>query len=244
MGGTSSEHDISIKSGEKILTNIDRKRYHVSSIIITRDGEWIFSDAPSEHIEFSRAIPRLHDMHPDCVFIALHGPFGEDGRVQGLLDLMGIPYTGSGCTASGLAMDKILSKRIIKQIGITVPDEIILTLDEWKVNRDAFIERVTSTLGFPCIVKNPVQGSSLGLAFPQTQAEFPDAIEQVLGFGDTLMVERMVHGREVTCGVLSMHETGQIHPRRHRRNHPRRPPRRYTRPHPIHRAQSPHRHRV
>jgi D-alanine-D-alanine ligase len=210
MGGTSSEHDISIKSGTKVLEFLDQEIYTVSSIEITREGEWVFSDTPGEYVEFSRAIPRLRDMHPDCVFIALHGSFGEDGRIQGLLDLMNIPYTGSGCAASGLAMDKILSKRVMKQVGVTVPDEIIITLKEWKADREGNTERITSTLGFPCIVKNPVQGSSLGLTFPQTEAEFADAVEQVLGFGDTLMVERMVHGREITCGVISMHETGEL----------------------------------
>ena len=210
MGGTSSEHDISIQSGEMIVEKLDHSMYTVSSIQITRDGEWVFSTASDDSVEFSHAIPLLHDMHPDCVFIALHGPFGEDGRIQGLLDLMGIRYTGSGCAASSLAIDKILSKRVMKQVGVAVPDEIIITLDEWKIDRDGLTERVDSILGFPCIVKNPVQGSSLGLAFPQTITEFTDAMEQVLSFGDTLMVERMIHRTEVTCGVITLQDTGEL----------------------------------
>lgn len=210
MGGTSSEHDISIQSGEMILDHLDQSLYQISSIEITRDGEWLFSNAIGDYVEFSRAIPRLRDLHPDCVFIALHGPFGEDGRIQGLLDLMGIRYTGSGCAASALAMDKILSKRVIKQLGVSVPDEVIIHLDEWKSDREGLTERVKVVLGFPCIVKNPLQGSSLGLAFPQTVNEFGDAMEQVLGFGDTLMVERMIQGTEVTCGVLTQPDSGEL----------------------------------
>lgn len=210
MGGTSAEHDISIQSGKMILDKLDHSTYRVSSIVISKGGEWVFTETPGEYVEFSRAIARLRDLDPDCVFIALHGPFGEDGRIQGLLDLMGIAYTGSGCAASGLAMDKILSKRVMKQVGVSVPDEIIITLDEWKADRAGLTQRVGATLEFPCIVKNPTQGSSLGLAIPQIEDEFGDAVDQVFPFGDTLMVERLIRGREVTCGVISMHDTGEI----------------------------------
>ena len=206
MGGISSEHDISIQSGEMILDNLDTDTYKVSSIVITRDGEWLFSDEPGEYMEISRAIPKLRDMHPDCVFIALHGPFGEDGRIQGLLDLMGIPYTGSGCSASGLAIDKIRSKQIMRHVGVSVPDAIEFTLHDWKLDGEGIAHRVSESLGFPCVVKNPRQGSSLGMAIPKTADEFNDAVEQVLGYGYTLMVERLVHGTEVTCGVLDLEE--------------------------------------
>ena len=211
IGGISSEHDISIKSGENILANLDLDTYKVSSIEITRDGEWLFSDALGEYVEISRAIPKLRDIHPDCVFIALHGPFGEDGRVQGLLDLMGIPYTGSGCSASGLAIDKIRAKRIMKQVGVTVADDIEFTLHDWKNDRDGLTHRIEQSLGFPCVVKNPRQGSSLGMAIPKSLEDFPPAVDQVLGYGYTLMVERMIHGTEVTCGVLDSEDgVGEI----------------------------------
>lgn len=206
MGGISSEHDISIKSGEMILDNLDMDTYKVSSIEITVDGEWLFSDALGEYVEISRAIPKLRDMHPDCVFIALHGPFGEDGRIQGMLDLMGIPYTGSGCSASGLAIDKIRSKQIMKHVGVSVPDAIEFTLHDWKRDREGLTHRVQESLGFPCVVKNPLQGSSLGMTIPKTVDEFGDAVGQVLGYGYTLMVERLIHGTEVTCGVFDLEE--------------------------------------
>jgi D-alanine-D-alanine ligase len=202
MGGISSEHDVSIRSGEMVLDNLDLEKFNVSSIEITRDGEWLFSDALGEYVEISRAVSKLRDMHPDCVFIALHGPFGEDGKIQGMLDLMGIPYTGSGCSASGLAIDKVRSKRIMKQVGVTVPDEIEFTLSDWKLDREGITHRVEESLGFPCVIKNPCQGSSLGMAIPQTVDEFNDAVTQVFGYGYHLMVERLIHGTEVTCGVL------------------------------------------
>ncbi|MFP6583816.1 MAG: D-alanine--D-alanine ligase [Candidatus Hydrogenedentota bacterium] len=204
MGGISSEHDISIQSGENILANLDAEEYKLSSAVINRDGEWIFSDAPEDYLELSQAVPRLRELHPDCVFIALHGPFGEDGRIQGMLDLLGIPYTGSGCAASALAMDKVRSKAIMKQKGVVVPDEVVFTLHDWKEESESITHRVGDYLGFPCVLKNPHQGSSLGMAIPQSTEEFSDAVMKVFGYGYTIMVERMINGTEVTCGVLDV----------------------------------------
>lgn len=210
MGGISSEHDVSISSGEMILEGLDKEKYKISYVEITRDGEWLFSDAVGEYLEISRAIPKLRDLHADCVFIALHGPYGEDGRVQGMLDMLGIPYTGSGCSASGLAIDKIRAKLVAKQVGITVADEVVFNQHDWKDNHEALTTQVADFIGFPCVVKNPRQGSSLGIAMPQSAEEFGDAVTQVLGFGYTLMVERMIHGREVTCGVLDVGDSGAV----------------------------------
>lgn len=204
MGGISSEHDISIQSGENILANLDGEDNKLSSAVINRDGEWIFSDAPGDYLELSQAVPRLRELHPDCVFIALHGPYGEDGRIQGMLDLLGIPYTGSGCAASALAMDKVRSKAIMKQMNVTVPDAVIFTLHDWKENSESITHRIEDYLGFPCVLKNPHQGSSLGMAIPQAVDELADAVTKVFGYGYTIMVERMIHGTEVTCGVLDV----------------------------------------
>lgn len=210
MGGISSEHDISIQSGNNILSNLDDEGNKLTSATITRDGEWVFSDALEDYLDLSEAVPRLRELHPDCVFIALHGPYGEDGRIQGMLDLLGIPYTGSGCAASGLAMDKVRSKAIMKQKGVTVPDEVVFTQHEWREDPAALTHRVEDYLGFPCIVKNPHQGSSLGIAIPQSVEEFDEAVNQVLGYGYTLMVERMIHGTEVTCGVLDIEGSDDV----------------------------------
>ena len=166
----------------------------------------MFPGAEREYLEIGAAIPRFRALQPDCVFIALHGPFGEDGRMQGLLDMLGILYTGSGCAASALAIDKVRSKVIAKQAGIGVADEVVLTLHEWNQDPDAITALVEKTIGFPCVVKSPVQGSSLGMAIPQTQEEFRAAIEEVFGFGYSLMVEKYIEGLEVTCGVLDLDE--------------------------------------
>ena len=91
MGGMSAEYEVSMKSGANVLANIDREAYKVSPVEITRQGEWVFEGEEREFLDLSQALPKLHALHPDCVFIVLHGPYGEDGRLQGMFDLLGIP---------------------------------------------------------------------------------------------------------------------------------------------------------
>ncbi|MCL4218970.1 MAG: D-alanine--D-alanine ligase A, partial [Candidatus Hydrogenedentes bacterium] len=124
MGGLSSEHEVSLKSGAMVAGSLDRARFRVTPVVITRTGEWKF---PGEAVlSMGAGLTRLGEEQVDCVFLALHGPFGEDGRMQGLLDLLDIPYTGSGCAASALAMDKIRSKAVVRDAGLRVAKEAIL----------------------------------------------------------------------------------------------------------------------
>lgn len=206
MGGISSEHDISLKSGNMVLQHIDSEKYKVSSITISRAGEWVFSDEPDEYLEISHAIPILREIHPDCIFIALHGPYGEDGRIQGMFDMLGMPYTGSGCRASAIAIDKIRSKQLVAHQGIQVADDFMFTLLDWNDDADAIVARTQESLGFPCVLKSPFQGSSLGMAIPQSEGDFREAVKELSGYGFTLMVERYLKGTELTCGVLDFEE--------------------------------------
>lgn len=206
MGGMSAEYDISMKSGNQVIAHLDPDVYKITPVEITRAGEWIFPGDEKEYLEISAAIPKLRALHPDCVFIALHGPFGEDGRMQGLLDLVGIPYTGSGCSASGLAIDKIRSKALMQHAGILVPGEVVFTNAEWDRDSSAVVAAITEALGFPCVVKNPVQGSSLGMAIPQTEDELRSSLEEIFGFGYRVMAEKYIEGTEVTCSVLDLDE--------------------------------------
>lgn len=202
MGGVSSEHEVSLKSGAMVAGNLDRSRFDTTPVIITRDGQWKF---PSERaLSVGAGLARLEELGVDCVFIALHGPFGEDGRVQGLLDVFGIPYTASGCAASALAMDKIHSKAVVRQAGVRVADQIILQRSEWDHAFEQVMTRVNSEIGFPCLIKSPCQGSSLGMAIPKDAAAFRTALLEVFAYGDLVMVEKFVKGVEVTCAVLDV----------------------------------------
>ncbi|MFA6243409.1 MAG: D-alanine--D-alanine ligase family protein [Candidatus Hydrogenedentales bacterium] len=202
MGGVSSEHEVSLKSGAMVAGSLDRERFEITPVVITREGQWKF---PGEQLrEIFEALPSLLARKVDCMFIALHGPFGEDGRIQGMFDVLGIPYTASGCAASALAMDKIHSKAVVRQAGVTVAKDLVLLRSEWDAGDAAVLERVEREIGFPCLIKSPCQGSSLGMAIPRDAADFKKSLLNVLAYDDRVLVERFVKGPEVTCGVLDV----------------------------------------
>jgi D-alanine-D-alanine ligase len=146
----------------------------------------------------------LCESRVDCVFLALHGPFGEDGRIQGTLDLLGIPYTGSGCGASAIAMDKVRTKALAEHAGVKVAPQYVIRKPEWLAGTEGWIARVTETFGYPCVVKDPCQGSSLHMAIPADASGFRDAVNQIFQVTSWLMVEKYLTGPEVTCGVLDV----------------------------------------
>ncbi|MCX5757366.1 MAG: D-alanine--D-alanine ligase [Candidatus Hydrogenedentes bacterium] len=215
MGGMSAEHDVSLVSGSNVAERLDRDAFDVTPVMISRDGLWSFpGDAP---VDIFDAVRGLKARRVDCAFIALHGAYGEDGRLQGFLDLLGIPYTSSGCMGSGLAMDKLRSKAVAAQAGIPVAAHCTVTAAEWRADPDG----IRAKIGFPCVIKSPCQGSSVGLAIPHAPKAFGpcqgssvglaiphapkafgEAIESVFAYGDTVMVEQYVTGIEVTCSVL------------------------------------------
>jgi D-alanine-D-alanine ligase len=129
----------------------------------------------------------------DVVFLALHGGRGEDGTVQALLDLTGVPYTGSGHLASALAMDKDLSKRLFRSVGVSTPDWLMAPVAT---------ERVSAELGFPCVVKPSKQGSTVGLSLVRDPNDLQDAIGLARQFDDEVMIEEFIPGRELTVGIL------------------------------------------
>ncbi|MBI5091509.1 MAG: D-alanine--D-alanine ligase [Candidatus Hydrogenedentes bacterium] len=202
MGGASSEHDVSIKSGTMVAGNLDRNRFEITPVTITRDGKWKFPGEPLKAIH--DALPHLRAINTDCVFLALHGPFGEDGRIQGMFDLLGIPYTGSGCAGSALAMDKVRSKAVVRDAGIRVANQLVVLRREWDADAGAVVRKVDAELGFPCVIKSPCQGSSLGMAIPQNADEFRESMPEVLGYDDRVLAEEYITGTEVTCGVVDL----------------------------------------
>jgi len=176
-GGSSSERDISLKSGKAVL-----------SALKGRFPDVVFIDVKEE--EFARQVERAGI---DLAFIALHGRFGEDGTVQGILDGMGIPYTGSGPAASRLAMDKFLSKERFAAAGLATPGGRLVEAGAAVPHGDT---------GFPCVVKPRYEGSSIGLTVVLSEKEFPAAMEKASRAGQDIIVEDFVPGREITVGVL------------------------------------------
>lgn len=200
MGGMSSEHEISLISGRKVTYALDREKYDTTAVTILKTGEWMFPGVPTMSIY--EGILELKRRGVQCVFLALHGPYGEDGRVQGLLDLLGLPYTCSGCAASAIAMDKIRSKSLMRQAGVHVARDVVVTSTQWQTARDAIFAQVEKEVGYPCVVKPSGQGSSVGMAIVEDADGLAASIPGAAGYDGCVMLEQFIAGTEVTCGVL------------------------------------------
>jgi D-alanine-D-alanine ligase len=183
-GGRSSEHEISIASGRSVLAGLVEAGYDAESIEIAPTGTWA--------IEAER--PDRLFAGFDVVFPVLHGPFGEDGTVQGLLELAEVPYVGAGVAASALAMDKDLFKAVMRDKGIPVPRSVTL--------RAGHAGRLESPFGLPTVVKPSRLGSSYGITIARSDDELERGLELAFSHDDKVLVEEYVAGVEVECGVL------------------------------------------
>jgi D-alanine-D-alanine ligase len=228
MGGPSPERDVSLHSGQQVIRALDPARYDVLPVEITREGQWLprpellrlsppgapggTPDPPAAGTALASTPKRIDEVvgsgAVDVAFIALHGPYGEDGTVQGLLELLGIPYTGSGVLASALAMDKLRSRQVLQANGIAVPAYSVVDGGRWPGNRDDVAARVARDLGYPCVVKPNAVGSSIGVSIVRDEAGLPEAVERALEYGDVVLVEEYLRGTELTCAVLEEPETG------------------------------------
>ncbi|MCM8789929.1 MAG: D-alanine--D-alanine ligase [Candidatus Omnitrophica bacterium] len=184
MGGPSSERKISLKSGKAVFEALRAAGVNVVAVDIKTDS-------------VKDNILLLKRIRPDCVFIALHGRFGEDGSIQSILDSLSIPYTGSGERASSLAMDKIASRRIFEAAGLAVPKYKELNKNSRHSNFKFFRH-----LGFPLVVKPATHGSSIGLSIIDRKKDFKKAVELAFRFDEKIIVEKYIKGRELTVGIL------------------------------------------
>lgn len=200
MGGMSSEHEVSLMSGAKVVEALDRARFNITPVTIEKNGDWAFPGAPA--VSIYDALPRLKAAAPDCMFLALHGEYGEDGRIQGLLDLLDLPYTSSGCAASALCMDKVRSKAVVAEQDIRIAAHVALDAATWAEDPSAVIDAVRDGLGFPCVVKPSCLGSSVGIRIPDNEFKLREAIELAIKAGGDVLIEEFISGREVTCAVL------------------------------------------
>jgi D-alanine-D-alanine ligase len=184
MGGPSSEREISLKSGKAVFSALKEAGVEAVTINITTDN-------PQENASL------LKKYNLDCVFIALHGCFGEDGTIQGILEEMHLPFTASGVKASKLAMDKIGSLEIFSRGGLCVPKSQFLEKIAYQKEK-AF----TSQFGFPLVVKPANHGSSIGLSLPENERQLPAAIELAFKFDGNIIIQEYISGRELTVGIL------------------------------------------
>jgi D-alanine-D-alanine ligase len=182
-GGRSGEHEISLRSAESIIAGLDRAKYEVQRIFITPEGRWE-----------PRALSPEPGANPgiDVVFPILHGTFGEDGTVQGLLELADLPYVGAGVLASAVAMDKEVTKRLLVERGLPVAEYVTVTRGH----------QPNINFPFPLFVKPANLGSSVGISKVKTCAELPAALDLAGQYDRKILVERGIAGREFECSVL------------------------------------------
>jgi len=204
MGGRSSEHDISVASARSVVDGLDSARYDVRAIEIGQDGRWQL-DSPQARLGVGdEKLPVPADGSPspfegvDVVFPVLHGPFGEDGTVQGFLELAGVAYVGAGVTASALCMDKDLFKAVMRDKGVPVVESITLL--------DRHRDRVENPFGFPVVVKPARLGSSVGISIVKEQEDLAAAVDLALEHDEKVLLEQFVSGVEVECSVLGNEE--------------------------------------
>jgi D-alanine-D-alanine ligase len=200
LGGKSSEHEISLESARSVLEALDPERYDVATVAIQRDGRWELGTAEDGSVAETLPVPT--DKVPatlgevDVVFPVLHGPFGEDGTVQGLLELAGVPYVGAGVLGSALAMDKDVFKAVMRDRGVPVTRNITIRRGGKPQN----------PFGFPVFVKPARLGSSVGISKVNSEEELPAAVELAFVHDEKVLVEEFVEGVEVECGVLGNEE--------------------------------------
>jgi D-alanine-D-alanine ligase len=212
-GGRSSEHEISLASARSVLESLDPVEYDVVTVAIDRDGRWELGSGDGSVAE-TLPVPAVNAPATlgavDVVLPILHGPFGEDGTVQGLLELAGVPYVGAGVAASALCMDKDLFKKVLRDSGVPVARHVVLREGDPAAN----------PFGYPCFVKPARLGSSVGITKAHDEAELREAVELAFRHDDKILIEEFLDGIEVEVGVLGNREPvasipGQIVPLGH-----------------------------
>lgn len=186
FGGPSSEHDVSVNSGKNIFQNLDKNKYTPVAIKISKTGNWL--------IPFIQKVKKV-----DVVFLALHGKFGEDGKIQAILDTLKIPYTGSGVQASSIAMDKTATSRILSDLKLNTPKTQLIKSEKEQID-----------IKLPFVVKPNSSGSSVGISIVKSKKEISKALRIAFKEDREVLIEEYIRGTELTCGVLGNTERSVI----------------------------------
>jgi D-alanine-D-alanine ligase len=214
MGGPSAEHEVSLSTGREILKHLDTSKYMKRAVIISRDKKFFYCDTdvsmlnendfadPKKSTHFKGPVAPAQSLDIwngyDVVILGLHGEFGEDGRFQGFLETLDIPYTGSGVLASAMGMDKIVSKYLFEKEGITTPPYSVYRYNGSAVSLDGLIQKH----GFPCYIKCPQSGSSRLMGRADSAEEFKKLVAEFKESCSELLIESNIAGTEYSCPVL------------------------------------------
>jgi len=214
FGGRSGEHEVSLVSATSIIQALNPSKYEPIEIGITHDGEWLTGKNCLEKFkkhDFHGLEPVMISMQKnafkaDIVFPVLHGPYGEDGTIQGLFEMMNVPYVGCGVLASSTSMDKLQTKAILESAGIEVTPYIGFNRSAWKKEHDEILEKIKKDIGIPCFVKPANMGSSVGISKAKNEHGLIDAIHFASTFDRRILVEKAINAREIECAILGNHE--------------------------------------
>ncbi|MBI2628405.1 MAG: D-alanine--D-alanine ligase [Candidatus Niyogibacteria bacterium] len=190
-GGPSSEYEISLRTGQNVLKHLARDKYRPLDILLTKKGEWHVNGIIATPDKIFRAI--------DVIFNALHGEFGEDGKVQRLFEIYNIPYTGSASWTSFLAMNKIMARESFKNAGLKIVEAKAVKQED---NLDKAIFSVVRKMAPPWVIKPVSRGSSIGISIAKNIEELPNSLKKSFQCDETALVEKYIKGREATCAVL------------------------------------------
>ncbi|HEV2883597.1 MAG TPA: D-alanine--D-alanine ligase family protein [Pyrinomonadaceae bacterium] len=238
FGGRSGEHEVSVRSASSVIEAIDRKKYDVLPIAISREGKWIAPPAAAQlltssaqaHLSLPASSPSEGDVailgdpshtglisfaqnggpvsaeRLDVVFPVLHGPYGEDGTLQGLLEMANVPYVGCGVLASSCGMDKVAMKMLFLQAGLPMCNYIWFLRTHWREDPARLMKTVATKIGFPCFVKPANLGSSVGVSKAVDKNSLEKAIELAAQYDRKIIVEEGLDAREIECAVLGNNE--------------------------------------
>jgi len=229
FGGRSGEHEVSLASARSVMGAIDTDKYEIVPIGITKEGRWIASGDPMKALEAGdagasqpaallgdpsrrglmrlddteRAVEATHLAELDVIFPVLHGPYGEDGTVQGLLELAGIPYVGAGVTGSAVGMDKAIFKDVMRAHGLPIVDSLVFKRKEWDADPERVMERIEERLGYPVFTKPVNLGSSVGISKCHDRAGLAAGLAEAARYDRKLLIEAAVPAaREIEVSVL------------------------------------------
>ncbi|MGB3715648.1 MAG: D-alanine--D-alanine ligase family protein [Candidatus Promineifilaceae bacterium] len=245
LGGRSGEHDVSLMSASSVISALNPDKYEVVMIGITKEGRWLTGDVAkaleSGLEDVGRPVTLLPDPQSsgllelemiktrqtslkavtelDLIIPVLHGPYGEDGTMQGLLELAGLPYVGAGVVGSAVGMDKAIFKSVMTAHGIPLLPWSLVLRSEWKQDKDAILDRLEMALNYPMFTKPANLGSSVGISKCNDRAELDEGLQQAARYDRRLVVEQGINGRELEVSVLGNDKpiasiVGEIRPRR------------------------------
>ncbi len=201
FGGKSAEHEVSILSARSVINVIDKNKFEIIPIGITRDGLWCHCD---NDLNFGKCVTFLEACSSilskiDIAFPVLHGPFGEDGTIQGFFEIASIPYVGAGVLGSAIGLDKDVTKRLLVESGILVAEYLVF-------DKPPNYKDVTNYLGSPCIIKSSNMGSSICLTKAWNEIEFYEGVELAFEYDKKIIIEKNICGRELECSILGLRD--------------------------------------